>query len=186
MWTLGPTWRDEAALSRAWRTAEPFPHLVIDDFVAHGPLMELLDEEGVERQEGDIFAFEASRDLDELSAAFGAALCGPLARITGKPIARAALRAYAYRPGHYLLPHTDHQDGRPRLVAFAYYLPTPEPPRGGELELFCVSPDRVDSAVVIAPVPWRLALFDCSDVSVHQVREVLAGLRLSLAGWFYP
>lgn len=186
MWTLGPAWRDEAALARAWRAAEPFSHLVIDDFVADGPLMELLDDEGVEHQEGDIFAFEASRTLDELSAAFGAALCGPLARITGKPIARAELRAYAYRPGHYLLPHTDHQEGLPRLVAFAYYLPTPEPPSGGELELFAMTPASVTSTVVIAPQPWRLALFDCSDVSLHQVREVLSGLRLSLAGWFYP
>ncbi len=148
--------------------------------------MELLDEEGVERQEGDIFAFEASGNLAELSAAFGAALCGPLARITGKPIARAELRAYAYRPGHYLLPHTDHQDGLPRLVAFAYYLPTPESPTGGELELFHVTVSSTESAALIAPKPWRLALFDCSDVSLHQVREVLSGLRLSLAGWFYP
>ena len=186
MWTLGPAWRDEAALARAWRSAEPFPHLVIDGVVPDGPLMELLDDEGVERQEGDIFAFEASRDLDELSAAFGAALCGPLARITGKPLARAALRAYAYRPGHYLLPHTDHQEGLPRLVAFAYYLPTPEPPTGGELELFRITPSSTDSAALIAPQPWRLAVFDCSDVSLHQVREVLSGLRLSLAGWFYP
>ncbi len=32
----------------------------------------------------------------------------------------------------------------------------------------------------------RLVVFDVSDVSLHQVREVLAGLRISLAGWFYP
>jgi Rps23 Pro-64 3,4-dihydroxylase Tpa1-like proline 4-hydroxylase len=186
VWTLGPAWRDEAALARAWRIARPFPHLVIENLVPDGPLMDLLDDEGVLRQEGDIFAFEASRALADLSAAFGAALCEPLARITGKPVARAELRAYAYRPGHYLLPHTDHQDGLPRLIAFAYYLPTPEPPTGGELELFEITPARVTSAAVIAPVPWRLAVFDCSDVSLHQVREVLSGLRLSLAGWFYP
>jgi hypothetical protein len=30
-----------------------------------------------------------------------------------------------------------------------------------------------------------MAIFDVSDVSLHQVREVLAGLRVSLAGWFY-
>src|SRR5206468_3980992 len=104
------------------RDAAPFPHLVIDDFLADGPLLDLLDDEGVERQEGDIFAFEASRDLSDLSAAFGAALCTPLARITGKPLARAELRAYAYRPGHYPLLHTDYHDGLLRLVAFAYYL----------------------------------------------------------------
>lgn len=185
MFTLGPAWRDEASLAVRWRAAAPFPHLVFDDFVADG-LMEVLDDEGVNREEGDIFAFEASRELTDLAAAFGAALCGPLSRITGKPLARASLRAYAYRPGHYLLPHTDHQEGLPRLVAFAYYLPTPEAPTGGELELFEKSPTAVTSAALIAPQPWRLAVFDCSDVSLHQVREVLSGLRLSLAGWFYP
>jgi hypothetical protein len=25
-----------------------------------------------------------------------------------------------------------------------------------------------------------------SGVSLHQVREVVSGLRMSLAGWFYP
>jgi hypothetical protein len=29
-------------------------------------------------------------------------------------------------------------------------------------------------------------VFGVGDVSLHQVREVLGGLRLSLAGWFYP
>jgi len=46
------------------------------------------------------------------------------------------MRAYAYRVGHYLLPHSDHQEGLGRALAYAYYLPSPEPPEGGELELF--------------------------------------------------
>jgi hypothetical protein len=29
-------------------------------------------------------------------------------------------------------------------------------------------------------------VFDVGDVSLHQVREVLDGMRISLAGWFYP
>ncbi len=190
MWTLGPAWQDERALAAAWRDAAPFPHLIFEDLVPATPVLELLDDEGVRRQEGDIFAFEASGDLAELSASFGAVLAPPLARITGKPVARAELRAYAYRVGHYLLPHSDHQDGLERLLAFAYYLPSPEPPSGGELELFrCTVADgamiSTDSAVLIEPRPHRLAVFDVSDVSLHQVREVLGGLRLSLAGWFY-
>ncbi len=191
MWTLGLPWQDEQALAASWRAAVPFPHLVIDDFVPATPLLELLDEEGVQRQDGDIFSFEASGNLDELSAAFGSLLAPSLARITGKPVARAELRAYAYRVGHYLLPHSDHQDGLERLLAFAYYLPSPEAPVGGELELFrCTVLDSAivatESAALIEPRAHRLAVFDVSDVSLHQVREVLGGLRLSLAGWFYP
>ena len=91
------------------------------------------------------------------------------------------MRAYAYRPGHYLLPHTDHQDGLLRQLAYAYYLPSPEPPTGGELELFA----NMQSAKLIAPRDNRLVIFEVGDTSLHQVREVLSGLRISLAGWFY-
>jgi len=191
VWSLGEAWRDEAALAAAWQGAQPFPYLVFDEVVPAVPVLEVLDDEGVARQEGDIFAFEASGNLAELGAAFGSTFAPVLARITGKPVTRAELRAYAYRVGHYLLPHSDHQEGQGRLLAFAYYLPTPEPPCGGELELFRCTVEgaeitATDSAVLIAPRPHRLAVFDVSDVSLHQVREVLGGLRLSLAGWFYP
>jgi Rps23 Pro-64 3,4-dihydroxylase Tpa1-like proline 4-hydroxylase len=177
-----PALGDEPALAAAWRAARPFPHVVIDDYVPATPILDLLDDEGVIRQDGDIFSFEASAVLDELSASFGQALAASLARITGKPVTRAELRAYAYRPGHYLLPHTDHQHGLERLLAFAYYLPTPTPPDGGELELF----SGLASARLIEPRPNRLVVFDVGDGTLHQVREVLSGLRLSLAGWFYP
>jgi len=179
---------DEEALAARWHAAAPFPHLIIDDLVL--PLD--VEDEAVQRYEGDIFSFEATApgQLGEAEAAFGR-LAASFARITGKPVTRAEVRAYAYRPGHYLLPHSDHQDGLARLLAFAYYLPTPEPPVGGELELFrCTVTEgeivATDSAVVIEPRANRLVVFDVSDVSLHQVREVLDGLRLSLAGWFYP
>lgn len=183
MWRLG----DEDALAQAWRAARPFPHVVIDDFCTDlDAVMVGVEEENVDPYGSDLFAFEAtapepkSAEMRALRAGF-AELAAPLARITGIAISRADMRAYAYRPGHYLLPHTDHQDGLERRIAYAYYLPTPHPPEGGELELFA----GYDSAVVIAPVPNRIALFEVGDGSLHQVREVLAGLRLSLAGWFY-
>jgi Rps23 Pro-64 3,4-dihydroxylase Tpa1-like proline 4-hydroxylase len=190
MWQLGH--RDEDALAAAWRTATPFPYVVLDDVVPTGDLMEVLDEEGVARYEGDLFVFEASppNGLAELRVAFASALAALLSRVTGKQVARADMRAFAYRPGHYLLPHTDHQAGLARLLAYAYYLPSPEPLLGGELELFrCEQQDGelvvTEPATRIEPRPWRLVVFDVSDVSLHQVREVLGGLRISLAGWFY-
>lgn len=200
MWTLGAAWQDERALADAWQRARPFPHLVVDDFVARDELTELfavLDEEAVDGYEGDIFRFDASppepatAEFRALRDELAAALAPRLSRITGKPVSRVDMRAYAYRPGNYLLPHTDHQDGLARALAYAYYLPSPEPPRGGELELFACRVERgeiaaTESALVIEPRPNRLVVFDVSDVSLHQVREVLGGLRISLAGWFYP
>jgi Rps23 Pro-64 3,4-dihydroxylase Tpa1-like proline 4-hydroxylase len=194
MWRLG----DEAALARAWATATPFPHVVIDDAVADpDALLAILEEEAVERYEGEIALFDASApepattDFRAVREGFQDALAAPLSRITGKRVRTVDMRAYAYRPGHYLLPHTDHQDGLARVLAYAYYLPSPEPPAGGELELFACELagreiTRVEPGRVIEPVANRLVVFDVSDASLHQVREVMAGLRLSLAGWFYP
>jgi hypothetical protein len=198
--TLGASWSDEAALARAWREAQPFPHIVVDDFIAPDALpalLEILEEEGVDRYEADLYVFEATApeprtpEMRELRAAWAEVLAPALARITGKPLGRADLRAYAYRVGHYLLPHADHQEHLERRLAFAYYLPSPEPPEGGELELYaCRLADgalvETTSAKVIAPRDNRLVVFDVSDLSLHQVREVLGGLRLSLSGWFYP
>ena len=200
MWQLGTAWDDHDRLAQSWRAAEPFPHLVLDEFAPVDALPELLamlEEEPVERYEGDIFVFDASApepataELRALRDGFAAALCAPLSRIAGKRLRRADMRAYAYRVGHYLLPHSDHQEDLGRAVAYAYYLPSPAPPEGGELELFACRSDgtellSTDSAKLIEPRPNRLVVFEVSTRSLHQVREVLDGLRLSLAGWFYP
>lgn len=200
MWQLGPAWRDEEALAAAWRAAAPFPHLVFDDVFAAARLPELLaivDDEPAETYQAEIFAFDATAP-EPTTAAFralrdelAAVMAPALTRITGKAVTRADMRGFAYGPGHYLLPHTDHQDGLARALAYACYLPSPSPPVGGELELFRCRHDgaeliETEPALVIAPRANRLAVFDVSDVSLHQVREVLRGLRISLAGWFYP
>lgn len=197
MWRLG---RAEERLADEWRAARPFPHVVLDDVVAAermGELLAVLEEESVDELRGDIFMFDASPveprtdGMRRLRDAFADAFAAPLSAITGKALSRADMRAYAYRQGHYLLPHTDHQDGVGRALAYAYYVPSPDPPEGGELELFaCTVEDgaivRTESAKLVEPRPNRLVVFDVGDVSLHQVREVLAGLRISLAGWFYP
>lgn len=215
MWRLGSAWQDEGALASAWRSAAPFPHLVIDDFVDEAELpalFEILEEEAVEPRRSDLFSFDAtapepaSAELAALRDELAAVLGPPLSRLVGQALTRVDLRAYAYRPGDHLLPHTDHQQRLGRVIAYAYYLPSPEPPEGGELELFrcrreaakdgeggegATRQQRDDvcdiaSVKVIEPVANRLVLFEVGDLSLHQVREVLSGMRLSLAGWFYP
>ena len=175
----------------------PFRHLIIDDACERpDELLAIVDEEGVEPYEGDIFRFEAtapepkSAEMRAVRDQFAGDLAPALSRLTGRAVTRVDMRAYAYREGHYLLPHTDHREGLERVLAYAYYLPTPEPPVGGELELFACTLDgdeltTTTSAKVIEPRANRLVVFEVGDTSLHQVREVLAGMRLSLAGWFY-
>jgi Rps23 Pro-64 3,4-dihydroxylase Tpa1-like proline 4-hydroxylase len=199
-WLHNPTWQNTEALSHAWRTAAPFPHVVIDDLLAEpdvAALFEIIDDEPVEFGATDIYAFDATAPVPTTAAmamlrdSFAAALNPVLTELSGRTVSRVDMRAYAYRPGHYLLPHTDHQDELGRILAYAYYLPTPEPPVGGELELFAAQLHdghlgAATSTQLFAPVPNRLVVFEVSDHSLHQVREVVQGLRLSLAGWFYP
>lgn len=201
MWRLGSEWNDETRLAADWRSARPYPHLVFDHVVGDDALPELLailDEEPVETFASEVYLFDASTPeprtggLRRVREEFCETFAPPLARITGKTLRRIDMRAYAYREGHYLLPHSDHQSGVGRAIAFAYYAPSPEPPSGGELELFrCAMNDEgeivsTESALVIAPKADRLVVFEVGDLSLHQVREVLAGLRVSLSGWFYP
>jgi Rps23 Pro-64 3,4-dihydroxylase Tpa1-like proline 4-hydroxylase len=176
-----------------WRAPEqletaPFRHAIVDGACADPEaLLAILDDEAVEPYETDIFKFEATApeprtpEFAALRDAFAAELAPALSRLTGRHVTRCDMRAFAYRPGHYLLPHTDHQDGLERQLAYAYYLPSPEAAIGGELELFA----DMQSAKLIEPRTNRLVIFEVGDTSLHQVREVLGGLRISLAGWFY-
>ncbi len=191
----------DPSLATAWRAAKPFPHVVIDGLVteeARATLIAAMEDEPAGDIHDEIFEMTASAPKveDPRFRRFQAALESPpvLAAITalcGKPLRRADLRAFAYGPGHYLLPHTDHQQDIGRLVAYAFYLDTLHALTGGELALFdCtftgteITATRV--AKTIAPRANRLVLFEVSDASLHEVREVTHGLRLSLAGWFYP
>jgi hypothetical protein len=203
-WRLPPSLSlaaaNEAALGAAWRVAAPFPHLILDDVVAPdelGALLLRVDEEPLSSWRAEHYAFDASAPepksdaLRTLRDDFVAVFAAPLSRITGRVVARADMRAYAYGPGHHLLPHTDHQDAVGRALAYAYYLPSPDAPEGGELELYACELDgrdvlRASSASLIAPRANRLVVFEVSDASLHQVREVMSGVRISLAGWFYP
>jgi Rps23 Pro-64 3,4-dihydroxylase Tpa1-like proline 4-hydroxylase len=197
MWTaaLG----DEHKLTASWRQAQPFPHLVVDNLVdesAFASLFEIIEDEAVSDYASDIFSFEATAPVAtcstfvQLGVGFANQLSPILSRITGHDVSRVDMRAFAYRAGHYLLPHTDHQEQLGRVLAYAFYLPSPDPAVGGELQLYrcAISGDDITSCeleISYAPKSNRLIVFEVGPGSLHQVAEVLSGSRLSLAGWFY-
>src|SRR5690606_8094235 len=97
VWTPSRAVGDEVARAAAWRSARPFPHLVLDDVLADDALAELfgvLDEEAVDRYEGDIFRFEATApepataEFRAVRDAFAQAFAPVLSRVTGKPVSR--------------------------------------------------------------------------------------------------
>jgi hypothetical protein len=198
---IDPSSWDLPALAERWRAARPFPHVILDALVSPSRLLELVaafEEEPASLIKDDIFEMMASaRELEHpVFHRFGAELGGPamlavVGGLSGKSVRRIDMRGYAYLEGHYLLPHADHQAGVGRAIAYAYYLDARGDLEGGELELFECKFDGGEimataPAVTILPACNRLVLFDVSDASLHQVREVTRGARLSLAGWYYP
>lgn len=189
-----------ADLAATFRDARPFPYVVIDNLVDAlwmEQLVRAYADEPATHIHDEIFEMMASGASFEepVLGAFREAFSAPpvlaaISSITGTTITRVSMRAQAFFAGHYLLPHTDHQRDVGRAVAYAFYLDTPETVTGGELELFDgVFADgefvSTTPAVRIAAIPNRLVLFDVGDRSLHQVREVIGGVRLSLSGWFY-
>jgi Rps23 Pro-64 3,4-dihydroxylase Tpa1-like proline 4-hydroxylase len=191
----------EPGLAAAWRSARPYAHVVVDGLVdeeARRALLAAMEDEPASEIHDEIFAMTASAvsvqdaRLRRFHAALGSAeVCAAIEALSGKHVRRVDLRAFGYGPGHYLLPHTDHQQDVGRAVAYAFYLDTTPDLAGGELALFDVTLAGGEivaarPAESIAPRANRLVLFDVGDRSLHEVREVTRGLRLSLAGWFYP
>jgi hypothetical protein len=191
----------DVALAAEWRAARPFPHVVVDGLVteeARGTLIEALADEPASVIRDEIFEMMASAVTveDARLRRFHAALesaevLAAIEALSGKRVKRADMRAFAYEAGHYLLPHTDHQEDVGRAVAYAFYLDATPDLEGGELALFetaTVGGEIVEAreSKVIAPRANRLVLFEVSPASLHEVREVTRGMRLSLAGWFYP
>jgi len=188
---------DPGALSRAFRRARPFRHLVIDGLFAPQDLARLAADAREEPHylvEEEIYLHLRSADpplrpvLRELQAELSASAT-LVSRICGLRLSRADGAAYTYLQGHYLLPHSDWREGEGRALAYACYLASPA--RGGELEFFACETRKGQIVATrparrIAPRANRLVLFEVSETALHQVREVLRGARLSLAGWFYP
>jgi hypothetical protein len=196
---VDPSRWSAAELAERWRAGQPFPHVILDDFLAPPRVQELRENIAREAHVPD------TSDVHEVMGSLGplkqpglraihAELASPPVRdwvgaVTGKAIGDAEMRSYVYLAGSYLLPHTDWRPGMRRIVSYAYYLMGQESCRGGELDLFrCrLEGDELRDAEVGLTIETRvnrMVLFDVSAVSLHQVREVTRGARISLAGWF--
>jgi hypothetical protein len=196
-------WLDAQRLERArlverYARARPFGHVVVDDFISPAGLEALtaaLVDEPADRIVDDIYEVAATAEpltqplLQRFARSFEQTVRPHAEALAKGPLERTTMRGFAYGPAHYLLPHADHDADALRRIAFVIYLAVEEPLVGGELELFDVAIEEgeVVSAMPagrIAPLPGRLVLFEVSERSLHQVREVTSGLRVSLAGWF--
>lgn len=197
---MDPAMWDLEKLAASWRKAVPFPHVVIEPVLrpeTFGRLRSAFLAESFSPAQSDIYSFRQSSVpvSQSLLRTFRrhlstSAVLGALGHITGKSLSRVDMRGYVYGPGDYLLPHSDAPAALARQVAYAYYVGEVGL-RGGGLEFFDCELARRGAPVVrqssrlVAPHPNRMVLFGVSPLTIHQVREVLSGFRLSLTGWFY-
>lgn len=194
-----PDLLDVRLLTGRWGRARPFPHVIVDDWLderARQALLEALADEPAEHMVSEIYEVmgtgEATTPVLQslMSVMNGPEMLATVSAIAGEELSRASLRGYAYGPGHFLLPHHDRDRDATRRVAIVIYVDATDDLVGGELELFdCARQGdaivATTSAILLEPRPGRLVLFDVSNDSLHQVREVTAGRRTSIAGWFY-
>ena len=191
---------DVEAWAAAWRAAEPFAHVAIDDVVDDASMAELRD--AIVRQphwpnRGELYEMMASGEptappLRAFIDAIGSApVRAAIGAISGDTLSRADGASYVYLAGSYLLPHTDFRSGVDRKVAWIFYLSDDDAFSGGELDLYRCDVDATGEIVgtaiarTLRPRKNRLVLFDVARTTLHRVREVTSGARVSLAGWLY-
>jgi Rps23 Pro-64 3,4-dihydroxylase Tpa1-like proline 4-hydroxylase len=197
---IDPARWDTKALAASWKAATPFPHVAIDRLIGDQALERMRAAIPLEQHwpvRGEIYEMLATSEPSQpelrafLDALGGEPVRAAVRELTGIEVTRIDGGSYIYLGGNYLLPHADHRAGLDRKIAYVYYLSDDDGFTGGELDLYqCdfdargeIAATRV--AVSLPPRKDRLMLFAVGPATLHRVREVRSGARVSLAGWFY-
>jgi Rps23 Pro-64 3,4-dihydroxylase Tpa1-like proline 4-hydroxylase len=199
------------ALAERYRTAEPFPHIVIDDFVAPEIVRAIVEEYPRDRAEWDLYLDEGNSKklaisdesrLGPASRALVAELNGgamirfleTLTGITGLVPDPHLLGGGLHQldPGGFLRVHADfnhhpHLKLDRRLNFLLYLNEDWQDDWGGALELW--NGDMSERVVSIPPVAGRAVVFSTTSTSYHGNPEPVAcpeGLaRRSIALYYY-
>ncbi|MGH9025590.1 MAG: 2OG-Fe(II) oxygenase [Acidimicrobiia bacterium] len=195
-----------------YRTAEPFPHVVIDGFLPETVASALLDE----WPDFDAIHHKTFDDRHEFKhvcsdmTLVGARIRGLLAAFNGSQFVRflermtgigplvtdphlAAAGLFEVPPGGRLDPHTDFTQGaRTRLarrINVLYYMNRGwREEHGGQLELWCMNPLRCMHSIV--PLFNRLVIFNTAPTALHGhpypvAAEVPGGSRKCLSTYYF-
>jgi prolyl 3-hydroxylase /prolyl 3,4-dihydroxylase len=195
---LAPNIYDIGKLHSSYRTAKPYPHLVIDGLFDKKQLMQikkaLLNEPFFEKK-SDLFSFHQTNDLTYTTSPvlqeftqflYSKSFISFMNQLTGRTLgAKPDIFGSMYTSTDYLLVHDDQLEGR--TIAFLLYLEDMTSSQGGNLALYNAKngqPTSIQSHII--PKLGRFAFFEVSSKSFHEVTEVLANKkRLALGGWYH-
>lgn len=189
-----------AELSKRFAAAKPFPHVVIENFLAgsnHKALLSELKKEKFIKKDSDLFSFKQTNNLfysknpvvaaavTMFSSEQFSRLIGEISGIKLKPGAIDVSGAL-YEKIDYLLCHDDRLEGR--KIAFILYLSKSFTAADGGALVFLNSVSRhpTKKAIAYPPLQNSLMMFAVSRKSWHEVEEVLADKkRYTIGGWLH-
>lgn len=182
-------------MTKKFRKALPFPHLVIDNFFDQKDLKKIKREilkEKFEYKDSDLFSLHQTKDFESTenkilqkfrNFLMSKEFISKIESMTGIKLSlnKISIAGNLYKNSNYLLCHDDRLEGR--KIAFIIYL---NETRGGELGLFSSKNEKPYRIIKrIKPKFNRLAFFEVSSKSFHEVLEVLGKERYTIAGWWY-
>ena len=200
-----------SALGKRFRAAKPFPHFVIENFLANHKLLMALENEKFYRKDSDLFSFSQTNNLfysksPVVSAAVkmfsSKQFSSLMSAITGIRLKPGAvdISASLYEKTDYLLCHDDQLEGR--KIAFILYLSKSFAAADGGALVFLSNkvgnsrpalplrqnkgshPDK--KVVAYPPLQNSLMAFAVSKKSWHEVEEVLTDRkRYTIGGWLH-
>lgn len=187
-------------LRQSFTAAKPFPHAVIENFLAGSNCKRLLAElkkEEFHKKDTDLFSFKQTNNLfcsknPVVTAAVTMFSSMQFAKLIGE-ISAVNLKAGAvdisgslYEKTDYLLCHDDRLEGR--KIAFILYLSESFTAADGGALVFLSSNGKHPDKKIIAypPLQNSLMAFAVSEKSWHEVEEVLADKqRYTIGGWLH-
>lgn len=202
------------ALNKRFISTKPFPHVVIENFLAgsnvnqsrqapaigrynHRLLLSELKRESFAKKDSDLFTFKQTKNLFYSKNSVVAAavtmfssrqLAELISTISGIKLKPGAvdISASLYEKTDYLLCHDDRLEGR--KIAFILYLSESFATGDGGALVFLNSKGKHPLKKVVAhpPLENSLMVFAVSKKSWHEVEEVLSGKkRYTIGGWLH-
>lgn len=187
-----------ANIKKKFKTAKPFRYLELSAFFQEEKLLKVLNALASEKffeKHSDLFQFKQTADLKDteqpalkefIQFLYSKEFIAYMQEVTGFKFTKTMdVAGTLYQDTDFLLCHDDQLDDR--KIAFLVYLSTVEDTDGGALALYDTKgkkPNKVTNRIV--PTFNKLAFFEVSKTSFHEVEEVLVQKdRLAIGGWYY-
>jgi len=187
------------SINKQFQTSKPFHNLELENFFNANmcnKILNALSKEKFDFKESDLFQLSQTEDMkntkNKVLKEFREFLISKefikyMEDITSLKLNKNKIdfAGSLYQDTDYLLCHDDRLEGR--KIAFLIYLSDFEDREGGCLNLFSSKNNLPEKAIKsIVPKFNKFAFFEVSNISFHEVEEVIVDKqRIAVGGWFH-